>query len=196
MRNYVYENWSRFLHDCEIPLDQRKVTPEEFLEMLNSINISIQYTMEKSETEIPFLDILIKQDDTGIWMEVYRKPTDTRRYVPFSTNHPHHSRKNIPFTLARRICVILENSIAKQKHLEELKETLWKQEYPMKIIEAGINKALSISQDQLRLVATKAQEDIYPLSVHTTQTTPKCLISSNRLSTTYNQTKFLDSVKS
>ena len=72
MRNYVYENWSLFLDDCEILLDQIKVTPEEFLEMLNSININIQYAMEKSETEIPFLDILIKQDDTGIPMDLYR----------------------------------------------------------------------------------------------------------------------------
>ena len=112
--------------------------------MLNSININIQYTMEKSETEIPFLDILIKQDDTGIWMDLYRKLTDTRRYVPFSSNHPHHSKKSIPFTLARRICVRVENNITKQKHVEEFKETLWKEEYPMKTIEAGINKALSI----------------------------------------------------
>ena len=116
--------------------------------------------MEKKQTEIPFLDTLIKQDDTDIWIDLYRKPTDTRRYVPFSSNHQRHSKKNIPFTLARRTCVIVENNIAKQKHLEELKETLWKQEYPMKIIEAGINKALNIPQDQLRQVATKAQDDI------------------------------------
>ena len=168
MRNYVPENGSRFLYDCEIRLDQKKVPQEKFLEMLNSINISIQYTMEKSETELPFLDILIKQDD------LYRKPTDTRRYVPFSSNHPRQRKKNIPFTLVRRICANAENNIAKQKHLEELKETLWKQEYPMKIIEAGINKALSIPQDQLRQVTTKAQKTYYPLSVRTTQTTPKC----------------------
>ena len=130
--------------------------------MLNSIDINIQYTWDKSETEIPFLDILIKQDDTGIWMDLYRKPTDTCRYAPFSSNHPRHSKKNIPFTLARSICVMAENNVTKQKHLEELKETLWKQEYPMKIIEAGINKALSIPQDQIRQVATKAQEDMLP----------------------------------
>ena len=49
--------------------------------------------MEKSETETPFLGILIKQDDTGIWIDLYRKPTDTRSYVPFSSNHPRHSEK-------------------------------------------------------------------------------------------------------
>ena len=79
MRNYVCENWGRFLDDCEMPLDIRMVSPEEFLNVRNSINENIQYTMEKSKDEIPFLDILVKRDETGIWMDLYHKPTDIRR---------------------------------------------------------------------------------------------------------------------
>ena len=66
MRNYAYENWSRFLDDCEMPLEIRMIKPEEFLNVLNSINENIQCTMEKSEDEIPFLDISVKRDETGI----------------------------------------------------------------------------------------------------------------------------------
>ena len=62
IRNYVHENWSRFLDDCEILLDKRKIKPEEFQVILNSINNNIQYTMDHSDTEIPFLDIPIKKD--------------------------------------------------------------------------------------------------------------------------------------
>ena len=48
MRNYVYENWSHFLDDCKMPLDIRMVSPEEFLNVLNSVNENIQYIMEKN----------------------------------------------------------------------------------------------------------------------------------------------------
>ena len=35
--------------------------------------------MEFSDKEIPFLYILIKQDNSGIWMDLYHKPTDAQR---------------------------------------------------------------------------------------------------------------------
>ena len=47
---------------------------EELLETLYSVNEAIQFTMEISDKEIPFLDILIKQDNSGIWMDLYHKP--------------------------------------------------------------------------------------------------------------------------
>ena len=53
-------------------------------------------------------------------MYIYYKPTDTHRCLIFSSNHPNHCKKNIPFTLARRICTIVENTEAKMKHLESL----------------------------------------------------------------------------
>ena len=65
-QEFILENWSRFLDDCQTPLDKNKVKPEELLETLNSVNEAIQFTMEFSDKEIPFLDILIKQDNSGI----------------------------------------------------------------------------------------------------------------------------------
>ena len=155
------------LDDCEILLDKRKIKPEEFQAILNLINSNIQYTMDHSEAEIPFLDILIKKDRTEIWMDLHHKPTDTCRYVPFSSNQPNHCKRNILFTSARRICVIVENNSIRQKHLEELKNTLYRHEYPMKSIEAGIKKALSIPQEQLRQKSTQTTEHILPfISTH------------------------------
>ena len=82
--------------------------------------------MEYSKVAIPFLDILIKCNNDKIWMDIYYKPTDTHRCLPFSSNHSKHCKKNIPFTLARRICTIVENTEAKMKHLENLKMNLSK----------------------------------------------------------------------
>ena len=73
-------------------------------------------------------------------MDIYYKPTDTHRCLPFSSNHPKHFKKNIPFTLARLICTIVENTEAKMKHLGNLKMTLSKYQYPKPLTEFGINK--------------------------------------------------------
>ena len=54
LANYIKENWNRFLDDCYTGLRSSKVSPEELLLTLNSINPSIQFTMEYSKDQIPF----------------------------------------------------------------------------------------------------------------------------------------------
>ena len=100
--------------------------------------------MEYSKDAIPFGDILIKRNKDKIWINIYFKPTDTHWCLTFSSNHPKHCKKNIAFTLAYRICTIVENIEAKMKHLENLKMNLSKYQYPKQLTEFGINKALSI----------------------------------------------------
>ena len=149
LTEFLMENWCRYLDDCDIPLDKKLIKPDELLQVLNSINQHIQFTMEYSEKEIPFLDVMIKRDD-GIWMDLYHKPTDTQMYVPFNSNHPPHCKRNIPFTLARRICAIVENQERKHMHLKNLRRNLKMQKYPDEIIVKGIKKALEIPQAELR----------------------------------------------
>ena len=95
-------------------------------------------------------------------MDIYYKPTDTHKCLPFSSNHPNHCKKNIPFTLARRICTIVENTEAKMKHLENLKINLSKYQYPKQLTEFGINKALSISLEELRTAKTISNDNSLP----------------------------------
>ena len=64
----------------------------------------------------------MKRDNNGIWMDLYHKPTDTQRCLLYSTIHPKHCLKDIPFAMARRTCTIVENISLKNKHLTELKE--------------------------------------------------------------------------
>ena len=54
-------------------------------------------------------------------MGIYKKPTDSKRYVPFTSSHPRHCLTNIPFFLAKRIFTIVENENVKEKRFKELK---------------------------------------------------------------------------
>ena len=79
--------------------------------------------MERRIANLPFLDIMINKTRTKIWMNIYSKPTDAKRYVPCASNYPQRCLRNIPFCLARRICTIVEDN-AKRKRLSELKTSL------------------------------------------------------------------------
>ena len=148
--NFIFENWTHFLDDCETLLQENKINPNDLVSILNSINPSIQFNFEYSKDAIPFLDILIKRNNDEIWMDIYYKPIDTHKCLPFSSNHPKHWKKNIPFTLARGICTIVENTEAKIKHLENLKMNLSKYQYPKQLTEFGIKITLSIPLQELR----------------------------------------------
>ena len=84
--------------------------PYELLDVLNNINPAIQFTMETGDTQLPFLDVMINKEGKKVFMDIYSKPTD----------HPKHCLRNIPFSLARRICMIAEKDSLKEIKLKEL----------------------------------------------------------------------------
>ena len=51
LAEYIKENWNRFLDDCYTVLRSSQISPEELLFTLNSINPSIQFTMEYSKDQ-------------------------------------------------------------------------------------------------------------------------------------------------
>ena len=79
--------------------------------------------MDRSTTNLPFLKIMITKTGTKIWMDIYNKPTVPKRYVPFTSNHLRSCLRNIPLSLARCSCTIVEEN-TKLKRLTELKTSL------------------------------------------------------------------------
>ena len=132
--------------DCKTPLGKTKIDPNRLLAILNSLNHSIKFTMESSNKELLLLTTLIQRSHDKIGMDIYFKPTDTRRCLQFSFIHPNYCQKDIPLTLARRICTIVENQQKKLENLSKLKEILKKYDYPVYIITNGIKKPLKIQQ--------------------------------------------------
>ena len=125
------EAWGCFLDDCEIPLDEEKVKPESLRDVLSSVHPKIQFTMEHSKEIVPLLDLLVHNEGDRTWMDLYTKPTDTKRYLPYGSAHRKPCKINIPFCLVRRICTIVESQQAKEKHLRELKDIMHEQKYPL-----------------------------------------------------------------
>ena len=128
IREYFVENRKRFLDYCEILLNTDFIKPDDLLTILNSVNNDIQFSMELNDNKLPFLEILITKLGKKNWINIYSKPADSKRYF---SNHPKPCLKNIPFCLARRISLIVENeNVRKQMRVKELRTILKTQKYP------------------------------------------------------------------
>ena len=69
---------------------------QELLDHVNSIQPSIQFTMEKEQdNKLPFLNELVARTEQGFRSSVYRKPTFTRQYLNFNSHHPYNVKKLI-----------------------------------------------------------------------------------------------------
>ena len=84
----------------------------------------IDFTIEKSERQLSFLDILLIKDGTRLNTDIYFKVTDTKQYLNFYSCHPRHTKKSIPYNLARRICTIMSDEKLKDRRLSELFQSL------------------------------------------------------------------------
>ena len=93
---------------------------------------------------------MINNSGTKIWMNTYNKPKDSKCYVLFTSNHPRHCLKNIPLSLARRICTVVENEYVKEKRFKKPKKNIARIKYPKLLIEANILKAKEILLEVLR----------------------------------------------
>ena len=69
--NYLEQNWKRFLDDCFIFLRLSLIKPNKLLDVLNNINPDIQFTIETSDTQLPFLDLMINKEGKNVFMDIY-----------------------------------------------------------------------------------------------------------------------------
>ena len=105
---------------------------QEFLEHLNSIDTSIQFTLEKeSEGKLPFLDVHLEHHSNGsISITVFRKPTHTDEYLDFTSHHPLAHKMAVFHTLQYRAGTISSTIEAHEKEKEHVVSALLKNGYP------------------------------------------------------------------
>ena len=128
------------------------------LTMLSSVNNDIQFSMKLSDNKLPFLEIRLTNPGQKIWMNIYSKPKDSKRYVSYLSNYPKTCLVNISFCLARRICMIVENENIRSMKLKELWAILKTQQYQEMVVEM----ILVIPQEQLRSEKLKNNDDFLP----------------------------------
>ena len=94
--------WYRYVDDVIACL--KKDAIDNTLIMINNINNSIQFTVEREEnSSINFLDLKISRNTAGkLSFSIYRKPTHTDKYLDFNSCHPIQHKNSVIRSLIHR----------------------------------------------------------------------------------------------
>ena len=152
---FFSNNYFRYLDDVFL-LWRRSIQGLDYIKnKMNTIDPKIKFIFESSEDSdrhdhaVPFLDVDLWIENDKLVTDIYSKNTDTFNYLPFSSSHPRHCARNIPYSLARRIKGIVSDPIKVDVRMQEMKQRLIKKGYPGRIIDDGINKAVQLSRETI-----------------------------------------------
>ena len=122
-------------------LDNLKI----FIHYLNSIHSTIKFTSSHSSTNIPFLDVIVSLTNDGtISTDLYTKPTDKHQHLLYSSCHPLHTKKAIPFSLALRLRRICSTDATFNARAAQLTTYLLKRGYSRNFVTKQIRHAADI----------------------------------------------------
>ena len=105
---------------------------EEFLHHINTVDPSIQFTVEeaKEDGSIPFLDTTVRPEADGTFtVGVYRKPTHTDPYLPWDSNHNLAATYSVINTLSHRAHTICSTPKLVEEELKHLEQVLGQCKY-------------------------------------------------------------------
>ena len=116
---------------------------------MNNCSPHIQFTTEKSSTEIAFLNTLVKLDKGVITTDLYSKPTDSYNYLYYDSSHPQRCKDSILYKQFLRIKRICSDSKDFDKHVIILAGHFLCRKYPITLIKNAALLAQGLTRDSL-----------------------------------------------
>ena len=105
------------------------------LDILNSFNSQIQFTMElESNNQLPYLDSLVIREGTHLKLDWYQKPTASGRLINFTSRHPRRTIINTASNFINRVLDISHPDYH-NKNINIIKNILRKNDFPDKTID-------------------------------------------------------------
>ena len=105
--------WFRYIDDIFFIWTHGEDSLEEFIQHNQNFSSSqkmksdIRFEVNKSTSQVEFLDVKVILNDGSLKTDLYTKPTDAFLYLNKTSDHPSHVTRNIPkgqFIRIRRIC--------------------------------------------------------------------------------------------
>jgi len=135
----------------------------EFTDYINGLYPTIKFKLVYSDSHLNVLDLTLHFRDGFISTDVYAKPTDSHLYLPFSSSHPSHCKRAVPFGVALRIKRNCSTDDFLQNRCKEYKGYLKSQNYPAELVDKQFDKALSIPRAELLRKKVKPAKKVFPL---------------------------------
>jgi hypothetical protein len=166
---YQPYRWYRYIDDILIIWVNTKEALDEFVTYANNYHPTIKFTMEQSTDEIPFLDLYIQLRDNRITTRTYHKPTDAHNYLHYSSNHPSHQKKGIPYSQFLRMvrnCTLRKDA---EYSINLLFQKFLQRGYPRRLLQEQKTKALVLTQETIlapKDLTRSTQESLIYITTH------------------------------
>jgi len=122
---------------------------KEWVQYLNNSHDTIKFTMESSDSHIPFLDTLVYTQNLKIKTRLYIKPTDKKQYLHYNSEHVEHIKKSIPYAQALRFRRIIVDDEIFIEELSNLRQKFISRSYPTKIVDIAMTRAKNLKRTDL-----------------------------------------------
>ena len=158
--------WWRYIDDVFTIWPHGEECFESFVEQINSMHSTINFTTEWSYKSVSFLEVKITLNEEGrLITDLYTKPTDTHQYLHRQSCHPRHCKTTVAYSQAlrlRRICSQDEDYL---RRIEELKSHLVSRGHDRMEIQRQIDRANEITRDEALETSERKTTDRIPLVV-------------------------------
>ncbi|RWS18348.1 hypothetical protein B4U80_03587 [Leptotrombidium deliense] len=125
--------YCRFVDDIFLIIEKNKVT--EFMKFINNIRPFLKFTNElECESRLPYLDVLVRRNYNSIETSIYRKPTNSYRYLNFKSHVSIQNKKAVIYSLAYRAYKLISNPHNINTGLQFIRHILYKNNYPEYLI--------------------------------------------------------------
>ena len=113
-----------------------------------------------------FLDVRVGLIGDTLSTDVYTKPTDTKAYLHHSSDHPSHTKRAIPSSLAMRAKRICSSNTNFKHQSKEVCDNLLRRGYPKNVVTKSIRKVENMDRSELlRHQTIKRRKEGVPLVI-------------------------------
>jgi len=133
-----------------------------FYTCLNNYHKTIKFELNYSYDSINFLDTTTYIQQNYVHTKLYIKPTDKKQFLHFTSCHPIHVKKAIPFSQALRYRRIIDDDNILRVELNKLSKKFIIRSYPRDLVMNNIYKVDSIDRSmtlKYRSSDTKSKTD-------------------------------------
>ena len=129
----------------------------DFHKKLNEFHVSITFELTYSSSKVNFLDTTVYIENNTIKTTLYTKPTDKKQYLAYSSSHPKHIMRAIPYSQALRYHRIITDDSILTTEVDKLL-VKFTRDYPIEETKKQISKVQQLDRSQTLQYKTEKQK--------------------------------------
>jgi len=138
----------------------------EYHQELNNIHPDLNFTVEYSKKELPFLDTMVYLDAEGkVQTSVYHKPSNTHQYLHFQSCHPPSLKRSLPYSQALRIKRIVSEPHKLEEALKDMVSFFTKRGYCKRTLGSALKRLKEANRETIleRKLRPEQNRLIFPM---------------------------------